>query len=57
MSEGNRAGLGQNDPRKTIFLPEFDLWSAGCFDLGPSWFGRGKDFHFASAEALPAINI
>jgi len=40
MSEGNRAGLRPNNPRRTIFLVQFKLWSAGCFYLGTSWFGN-----------------
>jgi hypothetical protein len=47
MSEGNRAGLGLNNPRRTIFLPQFELWSAGCFYLRTSWFGKAAESQFA----------
>ncbi len=57
MSEGNRAGLRLNNPRRTIFLLEFELWSVGCFYLCSSWFGKPAESQLALAEDLWAINI
>jgi hypothetical protein len=57
MSEENRAGFGLNNPRRTIFLQGFHLWSIGCFYLAHSWFGRSVEFRLAPAQGLPAISI